>query len=77
MPKLRGEEISRAGVNRVLPDWLQAHVDRDKVAPRCAKCFWSMSAVLRARFGHETHICCDPHDPVGPAELAACRPVTK
>lgn len=74
-PKLRGEEIMRSGVISVLPDWLQRQIARDKVSPRCAKCGGAMSADLRARFGHETHICCDPHDPVSPAELAACRPV--
>lgn len=73
MPALKGQEIMRAGAIGVPRPWLQAQIDRDQVSPHCVKCGGSMSAELRARFGHDTHICCDPHDPVGPVELAACR----
>ena len=74
-PKLRGDEITRSGSLSVeaMPLWLALQIERDKVSPRCEKCKNPMSRELHDRFGHDTHICCDPHDPVGPAELAACR----
>lgn len=73
MPNLRGEEIMRAGIIGVPSPLLQAQMDRDKASPHCVKCGNPMSELLRRLYGHDTHICCDPHDPIGPAELAACR----
>lgn len=69
-PKVKNQ--LSASLHPFRPETIAA-IERDKVSPRCAKCKNPMSRELHDRFGHDTHICCDPHDPVGPAELAACQ----
>jgi hypothetical protein len=52
----------------LLPEWMQAHIERDKVSPRCGLCHGSMPQAM-VDLGHTNHICCAPRAKPTSAEL--------
>lgn len=65
MPKLRGEEVMRAGVHANLPQWLELQIDRQRTGPWCCICGNSIAQSI-LDLGYDTHPTCGPLDRPAP-----------